>query len=711
MFFTQELLERRDSGFGLLWLAATLGAKSSFKKLPKRSVLTADISQLCDLIAEPNEPLALRLSSNLMIGVARVYKVKQEIFYTDVTTCFNSLKKAVQDIHSFAQIAAELQMGQPSVRPDALTLAVDPGTAFAMDFDNLFGDWDESQRVDRADSNAEESDDEFNPKAKKPRQKQKVREMPSLLENPRGNKHTLEEHHVHLLSGSFDESFNDIGFAGIVPSSSQFDGGFGFGDDVFGLPGGMDVTGEIGDELARELGEGWGGSQRDNEVSAQMNVDLFQFGMDDGNPDLDLQPGGEPPFGHDEFANGSLDEQFQAGSIRGNISPSHAVVVPLEPFSPVHDAERSASGAPQDTEPKSRAKRVRLLLDARTELTDEELKIARMNYMQDQDVIRRSMIQKKLDKESGKLIEEMIWGAPQGVQAPVLVDFWLENFKLQVEARSGTLYVQSHGEPPTKRRKVEDPAFAEEFPYDDGVALADERNPEGLGVGEGGDFPMGDYDFEHMHDGPNFEPESRLRSSETPGQARRVSRPPSVLGSQFDLDIGFAGSQRSALFPWDNAGVSSSVNGATFDFGREGSARPSFGRPEIRRGNSLGSRRESPLLQGRLADSPAAVGHGGEAFEFDVSGEDPALLESQQSDMNILTLERNSYNFLEYAKMQLKTFPTVTATLTFDDVVPKLTSTPHVAAAAFYHCLVLATKDLVGVAQDESYGALKVTVK
>lgn len=74
MFFTQELLSRRDSGFGLLWLAATLGAKSSFKKLPKRDVMGADIAQLCDLIAEPGEPLALRLSSTLMVGVARVYK-------------------------------------------------------------------------------------------------------------------------------------------------------------------------------------------------------------------------------------------------------------------------------------------------------------------------------------------------------------------------------------------------------------------------------------------------------------------------------------------------------------------------------------------------------------------------------------------------------------------------------------------------------------
>jgi N terminus of Rad21 / Rec8 like protein len=55
-------------------LAATLGSKSTLKRLTKKSVMSADISHLCDLIAEPAEPLALRLSSNLMVGVARVYK-------------------------------------------------------------------------------------------------------------------------------------------------------------------------------------------------------------------------------------------------------------------------------------------------------------------------------------------------------------------------------------------------------------------------------------------------------------------------------------------------------------------------------------------------------------------------------------------------------------------------------------------------------------
>jgi len=73
-------------------LAATLGAKSSFRKLPKRSVLTADISQLCNLIAEPAEPLALRLSSNLMIGVARYVIPKYRHAYMRSFSLFSVYK-------------------------------------------------------------------------------------------------------------------------------------------------------------------------------------------------------------------------------------------------------------------------------------------------------------------------------------------------------------------------------------------------------------------------------------------------------------------------------------------------------------------------------------------------------------------------------------------------------------------------------------------
>ena len=63
-------------------LAATLGSKSTLKKLTKKSVMTADLSQLCENIAHPNEPLALRLSATLLTGAARVYKRESSLPFT-----------------------------------------------------------------------------------------------------------------------------------------------------------------------------------------------------------------------------------------------------------------------------------------------------------------------------------------------------------------------------------------------------------------------------------------------------------------------------------------------------------------------------------------------------------------------------------------------------------------------------------------------------
>ena len=42
------------------------------------------------------------------------FAVKQEILLTDVTVCFNMIKRAVSEMHTVTE--GELQMGQPSVR-------------------------------------------------------------------------------------------------------------------------------------------------------------------------------------------------------------------------------------------------------------------------------------------------------------------------------------------------------------------------------------------------------------------------------------------------------------------------------------------------------------------------------------------------------------------------------------------------------------------
>lgn len=82
-------------------------------------------------------------------------------------------------------------------------------------------------------------------------------------------------------------------------------------------------------------------------------------------------------------------------------------------------------------DPKSKKKRTRLLLDARTELTDDELKVspvtrnypkvismthqvARARYLVHQKNLRRDVLIKRAEKYGNKLIEEYVWAAPKG---------------------------------------------------------------------------------------------------------------------------------------------------------------------------------------------------------------------------------------------------------------------------------------------------------
>lgn len=98
-----------------------------------------------------------------------------------------------------------------------------------------------------------------------------------------------------------------------------------------------------------------------------------------------------------------------------------------------------------------------------------------------------------------------------------------------------------------------------------------------------------------------------------------------MLGSQFELGAAPlhefpSGSQRSNVFPWDHAGVSSSISGVV-PFNAAGGSdrdRQSFARADSRlRGSSLG--RDS--VGGGVPESPASFGltssHRDNAFEFD----------------------------------------------------------------------------------------------
>lgn len=73
MFYEQSILTNTKDGMAVVWLAATLGSKHLAKKINKKDYLSVNVPKTCDYIAEPTEPLALRTSSSLMVGVARVF--------------------------------------------------------------------------------------------------------------------------------------------------------------------------------------------------------------------------------------------------------------------------------------------------------------------------------------------------------------------------------------------------------------------------------------------------------------------------------------------------------------------------------------------------------------------------------------------------------------------------------------------------------------
>ncbi|KAI0003692.1 hypothetical protein BJV74DRAFT_479605 [Russula compacta] len=185
-----------------------------------------------------------------------------------------------------------------------------------------------------------------------------------------------------------------------------------------------------------------------------------------------------------------------------------------------------------------------------------------------------------------------------------------------------------------------------------------------------------------------------------PGQARHASIGSFPTGSAFDLgrnlEVG-SGSHKSSLFPWDNAGLSSSVAGVPFDMGSD---RFSIGQHDVRLKDPSvvrSSGRESSLVPSQLNSGPGTFGfspgtfekigsHVNDSFEFDVPG---SVMQGNVPGVepDLVTLERASFNFSEYVKMQLQTVQRPSEGLAFDNVAPRETSTPHVAAAAFYHCL------------------------
>ncbi|KAG0063714.1 hypothetical protein BGZ90_002533, partial [Linnemannia elongata] len=120
MFYSKEILARKDTQLGLIWLAATLGPRSGINKLSKKEVNGVNIVKSCKDISQPVEPFALRFSSNLMVGITRVYSQQYNFYYSDVSNTWMRLKRDLAAVQS-----ENLDMVNPGAKIDAITFGYD----------------------------------------------------------------------------------------------------------------------------------------------------------------------------------------------------------------------------------------------------------------------------------------------------------------------------------------------------------------------------------------------------------------------------------------------------------------------------------------------------------------------------------------------------------------------------------------------------------
>jgi meiotic recombination protein REC8, fungi type len=66
-----------------LRLVATVGPRSSTKKVTRKAIQEVDVKRACEQILEPGAPIALRLQGNLLYGISRVHNQQCSYMLTD----------------------------------------------------------------------------------------------------------------------------------------------------------------------------------------------------------------------------------------------------------------------------------------------------------------------------------------------------------------------------------------------------------------------------------------------------------------------------------------------------------------------------------------------------------------------------------------------------------------------------------------------------
>lgn len=113
MFYTQDILRRRKGALSVVWLAGTLGTRNPSKRLSKKDLEHVNVSQMwfvfhlsiqvilhlpslySHYLISPPEPMSLRLTSQLLVGVSRVYHQQCHFYWSTVFFYMKSIDNSI----------------------------------------------------------------------------------------------------------------------------------------------------------------------------------------------------------------------------------------------------------------------------------------------------------------------------------------------------------------------------------------------------------------------------------------------------------------------------------------------------------------------------------------------------------------------------------------------------------------------------------------
>ncbi|GAA5980051.1 hypothetical protein JCM10908_001513 [Rhodotorula pacifica] len=753
MFYDTEILTSRKGGFAVFWLAATVGSRggTAVRKLSKKELLSCNVVQACEKVIQPEEPLALRLSSNLMMGIARVFSQQYTIYASDVQQVHAALKKIVSDavasapdttlvVQDTAQWNVLPQQAAAAVAKEAaggggINLSVNAGLTFVgYDPDLDLGlEWrlpgeEEPEKFDEIDEPPLITPDISilgSPVAKQ-RKPHQAREEDIKLHEPHLDDYLLKqgEQQDNDLGGEdlgfvFEEGEQGL-LEGIHPdldavihassaasgrgsARGSQQGGFGAPASSSAVGFGEDLGGFDQQNFDQDFGGGWEVEEQGMDVEGEIDMeekirreveaararwgDVFGFSRS------------ATPF---DAENTSQQELQLSGS-----PPSSATQKRIS--TAVAEAQNKAAEQKQAAQRPKKPKR--MAIDRNIDMEGAKIRDMRQTYGARMRVEREKADRLKDERAAHDRAVELVFGAPPLLIAPAMTAFWNSEVVAKMAPFEGNKAL-------AEKKRLEREQAAQK-----GASRADTAEPEGgrrvasgrlseQPEGAAGNLPFeADFGVDFFANNQDFGGEGFGAMEGDMGGFDQFQFDEEVELGRAASATGRSGSQRASALPWAAEPATSDVGGAFGgDFGGASSA-AGGSKVSLEAGVEQPMRSRSPSLlpspgrggsvDGLLEDdvNAASAGRGsGSPRASGIAMEEPALAENE------------SLKFLSYAHRQASTVP-AGQPLYFSTIVPETTTAPSVAAQALYHLLGLATKGMVKVDQPIAYGEIAVELK